>query len=197
MRRRARPRPPVAATAAAPRADILIVYRDAERLVDQWGLLDECTVLLRAMADRRTADHALVVRLLIDVGELETAVTDLLFPDADDVSPAVWLLRRAAMALGRLFVASWLRHGLDRLGAAAIEALWRLEPLGTTIPRDTVRLRVAEGYAYYALYPETYIAATTLFRSGRQPGTAGQRGARGSTAQARAGAGVGGAFCID
>ena len=35
-----------------------------------------------------------------------------------------------------------------------------------------MRLRVAEGYAYYALYPETYIAAATLFRSGRLPGTA-------------------------
>ena len=150
----------------------MIVYRDAERLVDPWGLLDECTVLLRAMADRRTADHALVVRLLIDVGELETAVTDLLFPDADDVSPAVGLWRRAAMALGRLFVASWLRHDSNRLSATAMEALWSLEPLRTTIPRGAVRLRVAEGYAYYALYPETYFAAAHLFRSGRTPGTA-------------------------
>ncbi len=60
----------------------------------------------------------------------------------------------------------------NRLSAAAMEALWSLEPLRTTIPRGTVRLRVAEGYAYYALYPETYFAAAHLFRSGRTPGTA-------------------------
>lgn len=150
----------------------MIVYRDAERLVEPRRLVHECTTLLQAMADRRTAEHSLVVRLLIDVGELETAVTDFLFPDADDVSPAVGLWRRGTMAFGRLFVASWLRHGSDRLGAAAIEALWSLEPLGATIPRSTVRLRIAEGYAYYALYPETYIAAATLFRRGRPPGTA-------------------------
>ncbi len=35
-----------------------------------------------------------------------------------------------------------------------------------------MRLRVPEGYAYYALYPETYVAASRLFLNGRERGTA-------------------------
>lgn len=149
----------------------MIVYRDAELLVDPRVLLGECIALLRTMADRETADHALVVRVLIDIGELEATTTDLLFPAADDVSPIVEIWHRAAMAIGRLFVASWV-HGSNRVSAAAIEALWSLEPLLAIVRTGTVRLRVAEGYAYYALFPESYIAAATLFRRGRPPGTA-------------------------
>ena len=44
-------------------------------------------VSLRTIAEGREADHALAVRLLIDFGELESAVADMLFPNADDVSP--------------------------------------------------------------------------------------------------------------
>ena len=150
----------------------MIVYRNSEQLADPRALLRECIALLRAMVDQGAADHAQAVRVLIDLGELEAAVADLLFPSADDVSPVLELWHRAAMAIGRLFVASWLQHDSNRLTAAARQALRTLEPLSATIGAGTVRLRVAEGYAYYALYPETYIAAATLFRHGRTPGTA-------------------------
>jgi hypothetical protein len=54
----------------------------------------------------------------------------------------------------------------------ARQALCSLEPLPGTIGTGTVRLRDPEGYAYYALYPETYIASATLFRRCRPAGTA-------------------------
>jgi hypothetical protein len=149
-----------------------MVYRDVERPAEPRALLGECATLLRTIADGRAADHALVVRLLIDFGELESAVADALFPAADDVSPIADLWRRAAMALGRLFVASWLQHGPGRLRVAASRALSSIGPLVASVPPQSLRLRVPEGYAYYALYPETYVVAATLFRSGRRPGTA-------------------------
>jgi hypothetical protein len=150
----------------------LIVYRDVMHLVEPRALLRECEGLLRTIADGRGADHALAVRLLIDFGELESAVVDTLCPSADDVSPVADLWRRGALAIGHLFVASWLQHGAERLRAAATGALSSISQLSRSLQAGALRLHVPEGYAYYGLYPETYVAAASLFQSGRKPGAA-------------------------
>jgi hypothetical protein len=150
----------------------LIVYRDGEHLVEPRALLGECEGLLRTIAEGRGADHALAVRLLIDFGELESAVADMLFPNADDVSPVADLWRRAALAVGRLFVFSWLQRGAERFRAAATGALSSIGQLWGSVQAGALRLHVPEGYAYYGLYPETYVAAASLFQSGRKPGAA-------------------------
>ena len=150
----------------------MIVYRDVERLANARAFLAECVADLRAMTDGRTTDHAQATRLLIDFGELETAVSDALFPSADGVSLVADEWRRASLALGHLFVASWLQRGSRALRGRAREALARIEALRPTLPSGALRLRVPEGYAYYALYPETYVAAAEQFIRGRRPGTA-------------------------
>jgi hypothetical protein len=152
--------------------DIVIVYRDVERRADPQTLVAACVADLRAVAEGRTTDHAQATRLLIEFGELETAMADTLFPTADGVSPVADDWRRASLALGHLFVASWLRCGLQTLRGRAREALARIEALRPTLRSGVVRLRVPEGYAYYALYPETYVAAAEHFIRGRCPGTA-------------------------
>ena len=151
---------------------VVIVYRDVERLANARAFLAACVAGLHAMADGRATDHAQATRLLIDFGELETAVADALFPSADGVSLVAEDWRRAAVAVGHLFVASWLQRGSRALRGRAREVLARIEALRPTLPRGAVRLRVPEGYAYYALYPETYVAAAEQFSRGRCPGTA-------------------------
>ena len=150
----------------------MIVYRDVERLANARAFLAACVAGLHAMADGRATDHAQATRLLIDFGELETAVADALFPSADGVSLVAEDWRRAAVAVGHLFVASWLQRGSRALRGRAREVLARIEALRPTLPCGAVRLRVPEGYAYYALYPETYVAAAEQFSRGRGPGTA-------------------------
>lgn len=150
----------------------MIVYREVERLVEPRQQLAECERLMDAIAFGRATDHGLVVRALIELGELEAAVADRLFPTDDGLSAIARLWRRAALAFGHVFVVSWLQRGPEQLRAAAGRALARIAPLARSLTEGALRLRVTEGYAYYALYPETYVAAATLFRSGRLPDTA-------------------------
>jgi hypothetical protein len=150
----------------------LIVYRDVEHLIEPRALLGECECLLWKIANGQGADHELAVRVLIDFGELESAVADMLFPNADDVLLVADLWRRGALAIGHLFVASWFQHGAERLRAAATGALSSIKPLWGSLQAGALRLHVPEGYAYYGLYPETYVAAASLFQSGRKPGAA-------------------------
>ena len=64
------------------------------------------------------------------------------------------------MAVARLLVASW-----DGRDVGTTLDLGRIGPL----PPE-VRLRIAEGYAYYGLYPETYVEAARRFAHGVTPG---------------------------
>jgi hypothetical protein len=150
----------------------VIVYREVERLANARAFLAECVADLRAVADGEATDHAQATRLLIDFGELETAVADALFPRADGVSPVADDWRRASLALGHLFVASWLQRGSRALRGRARETLALIEALRPALPSGALRLRVPEGYAYYALYPEAYVSAAGRFLRGRCPGTA-------------------------
>jgi hypothetical protein len=151
---------------------IVIVYRDVERRADPQTLVAACVSDLRAVADGRTTDHAQATRLLIEFGELETAMADTLFATADGVSPVADDWRRASVALGHLFVASWRRCASQTLRGLACRALAQIQALAATVRPGVVRLRVPEGYAYYGLYPETYVAAVQHFIRGRCPDTA-------------------------
>ncbi len=140
----------------------MIVYRDCERTVCPGTLLRRCMQIARGIAEGSSGEHAQVVALLIEFGELEAGLADAWFPSADGCSPGADACRRAALAVGDMFRASWLGEGRQVEGAARaavvlLDALLRL-PLP---PR--VRLRVAEGYAYYGLYPETYLASAQRF----------------------------------
>jgi hypothetical protein len=151
---------------------VVIVYRDVERLANARAFLDECAAGLRATADGKAADHGQATQLLIDFGELETAVSDALFPSADGASQVTDDWRRASVALGHMFVASWLQLGSRALRGRARKTLELIEALRPTLQAGPARLRVPEGYAYYAVYPETYIAAAKRFVRGRCPGRA-------------------------
>jgi hypothetical protein len=108
------------------------------------------------------------VQILIDYGEFETALADRLTPDADGLNPTADRLRRLALLTGRLFCCSWHEapaqadfwaNQLER-GIRGIAA----RPL----PQEMF-LRASEGYAYYGLYPETYIEAARRFFRGIRP----------------------------
>ena len=125
----------------------VLVYRDEGR---QAGTGDEL---------RRLSMPAAPLTRVIEIGEFESAVTDALGPDRDVWDPRLARLRAASVAAAR----AWLRPGDGQDVDAALTALD-----ASTLPSRIV-LRVSEGYAYYALYPQTYAAAALLFFDAERP----------------------------
>jgi hypothetical protein len=125
----------------------VLVYRDEERPV---ATADEL---------RRLMTPAPPLTRLIDVGEFEAAIADALSPDRDVLNPRLEQVRAATVAAAT----AWIRpRDRDHLDAA----LATIDP--STLPSPVV-LRVSEGYAFYALYPQTYAAAALLFFDTERP----------------------------
>jgi hypothetical protein len=93
--------------------------------------------------------HAGLVAALIEAGELAQGLAD-----AHDNAAA-----EAAMALVHALAAccalSW-DSDFERSGTGCERELDRLDPL---LPPEPIAVRQAEGYAFYALYPESYLEA--------------------------------------
>lgn len=102
--------------------------------------------------------HAALVAALIACGELAQGVADVAFEargrDAPD--PAADLALQATRALADAVVDSW-RSGFET-GDVDVGPLHALA--GLPLP-ERVTLREGEGYAFYALYPETYAEAAS------------------------------------
>jgi hypothetical protein len=135
----------------------VIVYREAEEEADAGAELAACAAKASALVAAGRPDHDEVTDLLIDLGMIEAAIADTLFPTADRITPASTALRRASLAAGRLFRLSCRGASRAALQATAEAVVAELRAL-PTFP-GKVQLRVPEGYAYYALHPETYLAA--------------------------------------
>jgi hypothetical protein len=142
----------------------MLVYGDAERFepasavrTSIAGRLHEC--LGQAPGRER---HAGLVSAFIRAGELAQGLADAEF-DAkgfDDLSPVQEESSRFLLALAHAIVRSWDDYFAGDLG---LPSDWEdlLDRLGAPVP---LRIKQAEGYAYYALYPESYAEAAA--RSG-------------------------------
>jgi hypothetical protein len=100
---------------------------------------------------------------------LEAAVADSLFPEVDGTCATSLALRRASLFAGRLLRHSW--RGERQLACREARALQAELSRRIALPPQ-VYLRVPEGYAFYALYPETFLEAAGQFARTSSPGTA-------------------------
>src|SRR5919108_814530 len=109
-----------------------------------------------------TPAHDAVVDLLVDFGEAYAAVADAWQPAHDDWLEALQLWGAAAHATAVALVASYRRDTAG--GQQAVDRCRRAvgSLVDTTADRE-VSARTAEGFAYYALFPEQYIVATERF----------------------------------
>jgi hypothetical protein len=145
------------------------VYGDHPREVDA---LAEARALATARAEVRALPpglprHAALVSLLIRVGEWAQGVLDAEHRarGGDGDTPLARACEAALLALGEAVAASWsdgFRADLEPLGP------W-LEALAELAPREPVRCKVPEGYAFYALYPEAYLEAARAVPSDGRP----------------------------
>lgn len=148
----------------------MLIYRSAAREDEARRILDaSCAAacsLTVPLAAQPTHDDW--VELLVQAGELEAAVADAEMPDRDDLTPLAGALRRVTRLLGHAVVRSWNGDGAALAASAPALAHAAREAAALPLP-DRVHLRVPEGYAYYALFPETYIAAARRFVAESRP----------------------------
>ncbi|WP_207478350.1 hypothetical protein [Arenibaculum pallidiluteum] len=143
----------------------MLVYRDGSESVDPRVLLSDIGRRLS-----RALDHDAAVDCVIAFGEVEAALADALFPTADGLAPEAQRWRAVSVSLGCLLRATWRGAQEDVRAAAAREAAGGLDAILRSHLPSRVERRVAEGYAWYALYPETYLeAAEALAASSAGP----------------------------
>src|SRR4051812_40168429 len=149
----------------------MIIYRDLRSRANPRQLILQLRSQLTPFLAGIPPSHDRVVDILIDVGKLESGLCDVLFGAADGVHQLARTLRAASIAAGGLLWHSWhgqaqrMTEAIDRLAAA----LGRVEAYD--LPAS-IQISVAEGYAYYGLFPETYLEAAKEYASGLQPGRA-------------------------
>jgi hypothetical protein len=140
----------------------MIVYRTQYQEQRTAACLSEISDALGRFERSGFVEHEHAVELLIDYGRLETAVADILSTEANAVHPTVTLLRQASLLIGHVFCHSW-KGSPDGAGSWVVQLKGMLDRIAAMPLPEMLRLRVPEGYAYYSLYPETYIEAAQHF----------------------------------
>lgn len=109
----------------------------------------------------RQIEHDLAVKLLIDCGELECALTDTVCNEEDSVTSTVRLLREMTILAGKIFVQSWENSRVDRC------YFYQLHSMHSALKKvrlpEIVPFGVSEGFAFYGLFPETYLETAKKF----------------------------------
>lgn len=135
----------------------MLIYGDQARCEDARTILDE----LHDRAGRLNNDgdawivrHAALVDLFLRAGELVQGLDDADFALAgmDEETPRRRARARALQALAGAVLRSYARRG--PLRSAMLHAT--LVRLGEATAQTRITTKTAEGYAYYAVYPEAY-----------------------------------------
>jgi hypothetical protein len=150
----------------------MLVYGDAQR-IERVG--DKRAAIRSALADIAVtppglARHAALVRGFIEVGELLQGIADAEFEERgfDGCSPAQTAAMDLLLAFAQAIDRSWRSRFADGLPVAG-------EGLDAIDQRRSIRIRQAEGYAFYALYPESYLEAARRSGLNRRTGVIGIR----------------------
>jgi len=134
----------------------VLVFGDRWRQITPGEQLGVLAGLLRSQAGG-CERHDELVRALIEAGELAQGLADAEFADrgCDDHTPLQAAALDLVIAIARKVRASWF-SGFSTAGPAA----WsELAALAAAVPPKAIRCKAAEGYAHYAVYPESFMAA--------------------------------------
>ncbi|VTU39387.1 hypothetical protein H6CHR_05465 [Variovorax sp. PBL-H6] len=134
----------------------MLIYADAVRHEDAAAVLARLRRCLRELAllPPGLARHSRLVGALIEAGEFAQGLADAQHVSAD---AAMALVR----ALAECCALSWdsdFEHDGSVPAATLAACAHRL-------PREPIALKRPEGYAYYALYPESYLEAARQLRA--------------------------------
>jgi hypothetical protein len=149
----------------------MLVYGDHDQAANPRELCEALDLDCRAVwrmppgLDR----HAKLVGLLIEAGRLLQGVADAEFERAqcDRHSPPYALVRAAVQSFAESVCSSW-DSGFETLAHIP-------EPPDLALLPRTVSLRVPEGFAFYAVFPEAYIDVARRLRLNAPPRVIGVR----------------------
>lgn len=122
--------------------------------------------LLAAQAEADgMARHTHLISALIEAGEVAQGIADACFRESGGADSPASAARRAmalTLLLGRWCAHSWL-HGLNGapMTMSALGAKWAAQ-----LPSIDVEIKQPEGYAFYALYPESYLEVARRLGAG-------------------------------
>ncbi len=105
--------------------------------------------------------HGALVTLFIEAAELAQGLADSEFHSVgeDDCTPLQEAAMAVVMDLAQRVAGSW--RPVERQKAAVPLDPYSLESLAAFPLPDLIRMRRAEGYAFYSLYPEAYLEAAS------------------------------------
>jgi len=143
----------------------MLVYGDLARQASTATVLDNIASMLRSLPAIRSGieRHAGLVAVFIEMGELAQGIADAEFDvrGVDALSPAQASAMAVLMAMADAVRRSWESQFMDQDGLPAD----LLAGLSNERLPASLSLKRPEGYAFYALYPESYVqAASALSR---------------------------------
>jgi hypothetical protein len=150
----------------------MLVYGDATRVEDPGEKIAAIFAGLVSLAevDLPIERHAILADLLVEAGELEQGLLDhqLSIHQEERPSPVGEAATRLTRAVAGVLLPSFRTHGLLPAGEAVWFATAPIEEalqdlLTQELPR-TIQVSVPEGYAFYGLYPETFLCAAEALR---------------------------------
>ncbi|MEK8089402.1 hypothetical protein [Thermithiobacillus plumbiphilus] len=144
----------------------MLIYRESSRQIDPAAKL---AGLREDLMQTGHPSPEQATRWLIDFGMLEAAVVDARCPERDANSHWLQAWRDAALALGRLFAAGTDPLLGEQVPAALAACRQSLVVLAEQELPAVVQVREPEGYAYYALYPQSYLLAAQRFLTEQRP----------------------------
>jgi hypothetical protein len=153
----------------------VLVYGDHAWIEDSRGILSCIEAELRTAEQLELGidRHAKFVNAWLKAGELMQGIADAEL-DAhgfDEASPAQHMTMRLLMVLARNIINSW--RGQRGIGTDAAFAL--LPAAARVIGSRSLRIKAAEGHAFYALYPEGYLEAARPLAPAPEFGVVGLR----------------------
>lgn len=135
----------------------MLAYRSESRPVDVSDVLSDLETRIAMLGPAAGSSLETLRSVLIDLGELEAALVDMECEREDDSSALSGALSASICSVARLFVRAWRGGETDR--AAVDDALGRLRALGAFSLPEAIHVSVPEGFAFYGLFPETYLDA--------------------------------------
>ena len=135
----------------------MIVYGDHIRRMDAREETARLEAALRALGDTPAGlrRHAALAGAFVDAAALAQGLVDAEFAESglDAPSPLHQAVAKALLELAQAVDASW------RAGATGGERAPSLAALARHAPAGAVNVKLAEGFAFYALYPEGHAEA--------------------------------------
>ncbi len=146
----------------------MIVYRQKRHAANPRAVLRAASKEMQQLLAMGVPARDAIVSVLIDAGELASAVADANAPECDGMQPATVTLLEMTVHLACAADAVW-QGAPEEASRALHDALSAANRCGTLELPPTVMACVSEGFAYYALGPELYAEAARQWMHQQRP----------------------------